>query len=118
MTTKRPWTSAALIRQRPHDLAECHTTLERQLCAALCDREIEDARKREELTETLNRALPVVADSWDHLRRCDIYRLLSVPHYDGPADVYIAAGIIGNRRPEFAATANADAADYIQDAQL
>ena len=42
-----PWTSAQLIRQRPIDLAECQTALERQLCAALADREIAEALARE-----------------------------------------------------------------------
>ena len=49
----------------------------------------------------LDIVLPVVADSWDKLRKCDIYRLMDQIHYESKESAFAAAAIIASHRPEF-----------------
>lgn len=44
--------------------------------------------------------LPVVADSWEKLRGCDVYRLLTSTHYDSAASLEQACQIIYDERPD------------------
>ena len=50
--------------------------------------------------DCLNRVLPVVADSWEQLRRGDVDRLLDQIHYDDKQSLLVAAGIIATQRPD------------------
>ena len=50
--------------------------------------------------DCLTRVLPVVADSWDKLRRSDVERLLNQIHYDGKPSLLTAAKIVATKRPE------------------
>lgn len=53
--------------------------------------------------DCLNRVLPVVADSWEQLRGCDVERLLDSISYDDQDSVADAADIIKAKRPDLAA---------------
>ena len=44
--------------------------------------------------------LPVVADSWEKLRKCDVYRLLNQIHYDSHDSLTSAARVIVHKRPD------------------
>ena len=44
--------------------------------------------------------LPVVADSWDRLRACDVYRLLDQIAYETPESLAIAGGAVVAHRPD------------------
>lgn len=44
---KTKYTSAQLIAKMNEDLAACHTPLERNLCRAMCEKEIKAAVARE-----------------------------------------------------------------------
>lgn len=62
--------------------------------------------------DCLNRVLPVVADSWEQLRGCDVERLLDSIAYDDQDGVADAADIIKVMRPDLAKQVDA-AAEYI-----
>lgn len=53
--------------------------------------------------DCLNRVLPVVADSWEQLRGCDVERLLDSISYDDQDGVADAADIIKAKRPDLTA---------------
>lgn len=46
--------------------------------------------------------LPVVADSWDRLRGCDVYRLLDLVLQEDEDGMHAAARIILGKRPDLA----------------
>lgn len=48
----------------------------------------------------MDRALPVVADSWPQLRRLDVERLLNHVRHDSKESLLTAAGIVAAKRPE------------------
>lgn len=50
--------------------------------------------------DCMNRMLPIVADSWDRLRGCDVYRLLSSVYYEKLASLYAAGEAIKTKRPD------------------
>lgn len=56
----------------------------------------------------LTAVLPVVADSWDRLRGCDVYRLLDQISYDGPEGLTAAGEVVLGHRP--------DLSDYVTEA--
>lgn len=62
-----------------------------------------DGEERQELHDRLTIALPVVADSWEQLRGCDVERLLDSISYDDQDEVADAAEIIKAKRPDLTA---------------
>lgn len=50
--------------------------------------------------DCLNRVLPVVADSWEQLRPCDVFRLLDSIYYESLSGLYAAGEIIKTKRPD------------------
>lgn len=58
--------------------------------------------------DCLDRVLPVVADSWEQLRGCDVYRLLNSINYESKESLGKATGIVMLKRP--------DLSDRIQEA--
>ena len=50
--------------------------------------------------ECLDAVLPVVADSWEKLRGCDVYRLLSSIYYETLKGLYDAGKIVTGKRPD------------------
>lgn len=63
----------------------------------------------------LDTVLPVVADSWEKLRRCDVYRLLDQIHYTGAESIARAAQIIAAKRPDLATEASDCASDLMEE---
>lgn len=59
--------------------------------------------------DCMNRVLPVVADSWEQLRRCDVERLLHSIHYVTVEGLYQAAEIVKAKRPDLADTVSQEA---------
>lgn len=53
-------------------------------------------------TDCLNAVLPIVADSWDRLRKCDVYRLLDSIQYTHVDSINDAGKAIIARRPDLA----------------
>jgi len=64
--------------------------------------------------DCLNRVLPVVADSWEKLRKCDVYRLLGQIQYDSLESLRIAGSLVTKERPEYAQAVQ-DAIDELCD---
>ena len=52
--------------------------------------------------ECIESVLPVVADSWSQLRRCDVYRLMSQIHYESYQSLTDAGHIITHKRSDLA----------------
>lgn len=50
--------------------------------------------------ECLDTVLPIVADSWDQLRGCDVDRLLDQFHYEHVDSLNEAGNIIAKQRPD------------------
>ena len=50
--------------------------------------------------DCINRMLPVVADSWDRLRGCDVDRLLISIYYETLSGLYNAGKIVKSKRPD------------------
>ena len=46
--------------------------------------------------------LPIVADSWEKLRGCDVFRLLDTIAYESQSSLAIAGGSIVAHRPDLA----------------
>jgi hypothetical protein len=63
----------------------------------------------------MDRMLPVVADSWERLRRIDVYRLMTRIHYETPESVRRAGEIIGENRPDLKAEADAVVGEIIDE---
>lgn len=51
--------------------------------------------------EDINLVLPVVANNWQSLRKCDVFRLLNQIHYTTQKGLTDAGNIIKQERPEF-----------------
>lgn len=66
----------------------------------------EQQARRIALHDRLTRNLPMVADSWAQLRRCDVERLLDSIGYDDQDQVADAADLIKAKRPDLAAQAD------------
>jgi hypothetical protein len=65
--------------------------------------------------DCMDRVLPVVADSWERLRRIDVYRLMTQFHYETPESVRRAGEIIGENRPDLKAEADAVVGEIIDE---
>ena len=52
--------------------------------------------------DCLDRMLPVVADSWEQLRGCDVYRLLNSIYYESLGGLYKAGDVVVAKRPDLA----------------
>jgi len=63
--------------------------------------------------DCLDRMLPVVADSWEKLRRGDVFRLMDSIHYLSAESANDAAGFIAARRPDLEAEAKEAADDLV-----
>lgn len=50
--------------------------------------------------DCVNLVLPVVADSWDKLRRTDVFRLLDSIAYESIASLNQAGDVISRKRPD------------------
>ena len=59
--------------------------------------------------DCVNTMLPIVADSWETLRRCDVFRLLDSISYATHQSVLDAAEIVGQKRPDLRERALSDA---------
>jgi hypothetical protein len=63
----------------------------------------------------MDRVLPVVADSWEQLRRCDVYRLLDQIAYDDAKSIADARDFVIAKRPDLKSQANEVCADLIEE---
>ena len=61
--------------------------------------------------QCVNTVLPVVADSWEKLRGCDVYRLLDSILYRDENGLHDAARIVLGKRPDLAHHVNEAIAD-------
>jgi hypothetical protein len=50
--------------------------------------------------DCIDRMLPIVADSWEQLRGCDVFRLLDSISYESRESLDNAARIIVGKRPD------------------
>ena len=53
--------------------------------------------------DCIDRMLPIVADSWDKLRGCDVFRLLDSIAYESGESLDTAARIVVGNRPDLLA---------------
>jgi hypothetical protein len=77
------------------------------------------AMRDNHVSELLTTVLPVVADSWDKLRGCDVYRLLDAILYQDEDGLHEAARIVMGKRPDLShyvgeAMADLEAEQYYQ----
>lgn len=56
------------------------------------------------MRDTVNKMLPIVADSWDKLRSCDVYRLISSVPFGSMDEMGEAVNVILSERPDLAET--------------
>lgn len=52
------------------------------------------------MTNTIEALLPVVADSWEQLRGCDVFRLLEEISNVAGAQLLVAASYVMEQRPD------------------
>ena len=65
--------------------------------------------------DCMDRVLPVVANSWEQLRRCDVYRLLDQIAYDDAKSIADARDFVIAKRPDLKDEANEACCDLIEE---
>jgi len=63
----------------------------------------------------LEQLLPIVADSWEQLRACDVWRLLSALDFKSIQEIENAAEIVAIHRPDLASKARDEAGEIIEE---